>query len=158
MRSYSATRQLPSLRLYDKWFVIAVVSIILFGLLMMASASIVISDKQMEQPFFYLYKQAVYLGIGFFLGGAVLQIEMQYWEKYGSLLLLAGILMLMLVFVPGIGHRVNGSARWIGYGSLTFQVSELVKLIVVLYMAGYLIRRHDEIRSRFSGFLKPMMI
>ncbi len=68
------------------------------------------------------------------------------------------MLLLALVLIPGIGQAANGSARWIGYGSLSFQVSELAKFAVVIYMAGYLVRRNAEIQSQFSGFIKPMII
>jgi cell division protein FtsW len=68
------------------------------------------------------------------------------------------MLMLALVLVPGVGHSANGSARWIGYGPFTFQVSELTKFMVVIYMSGYLVRRNEEIQQKLSGFLKPMLI
>ncbi len=58
----------------------------------------------------------------------------------------------------GIGHNVNGSTRWLGIGPLGFQVSELAKFTIVIYMAGYLVRRNDEIQTQLTGFLKPMVI
>jgi cell division protein FtsW len=125
---------------------------------MMTSASIVISDKQMQQPFYFLFKQLVYLTAGIIAGSIVLRIETTYWQNYGVYLLLLTIILLTLVLIPGIGHRVNGSARWLGIGPLGFQISELAKFAIVVYMAGYLIRRHTEIQSRLSGFLKPMGI
>ena len=159
MRSYSEARQaIETPALYDKWFVFAVFGIIIIGLLMMTSASIVISDKQMHQPFYYLYKQLIFLTLGVILSSMVIQVEIAQWEKHGGYLLLGVLLMLALVLIPGIGHSANGSARWIGYGPLTFQVSELAKFTIVIYMAGYLVRRNREIRTQLSGFLKPMLI
>ena len=68
------------------------------------------------------------------LGSVIMQIEIVYWEKLGGYLLLGVMLMLALVLIPGLGHSVNGSARWIGYGPFSFQVSELTKFaMVVLY-------------------------
>lgn len=159
MRSYSAERQsfLP-FALYDKWFLIAVFSIAIFGLLMMTSASIVVSDKQLHQPFYFFYKQLVFLCLGMVLSAIVLQIEMSFWEKFGGYLLLGVMFLLALVLIPGVGHSVNGSARWVGHGPFMFQVSELTKLTLVIYLAGYLVRRNHEIRTQFSGFLKPMII
>lgn len=157
MRSYhEQTMSTPAL--YDKWFIIAVAGIVLVGLLMMTSASIVVSDKQLNQPFYYLFKQLVFLTLGILIGGAVIQFDLSYWEKLGGYLLLAVMLLLSLVLIPGIGHSANGSSRWIGFGPLMFQVSELTKFSMVVYMAGYLIRRNIEIRTKLSGFLKPMMI
>lgn len=159
MRSYTAVREavMPP-ALYDKWFILAIIGIVVLGLLMMTSASIVISDKQFHQPFYYLYKQLIYLTLGILVGSIVLHIEIAQWEKHSGYLLVSVMLLLALVLIPGIGHSANGSARWIGYGPLTFQVSELTKFTLVIYMAGYLVRRHAEIQSRLSGFLKPMLI
>src|SRR5690606_28263323 len=64
----------------------------------------------------------------------------------------------ILVLIPGIGRTVNGARRWIALGPLTVQASEFVKLTVIVYLAGYLVRRHDEVRSRWSGFMKPMAV
>lgn len=158
MRSISATHQAVAPALYDKWLVFAVLCILGLGLLMMTSASIALSDKQIHQPFYFLFKQLIFLTLGVLIGSIILQIEMLYWEKVGGYLLLGVMFMLALVLIPGIGHSVNGSARWIGYGPFSFQVSELTKFIVVIYMAGYLVRRNMEIQSQLSGFLKPMMI
>lgn len=159
MRSYSATRSaLAPPAFYDRWLVFTILCIVGLGLLMMTSASIVISDKLMHQPFYFLYKQLIFLTLGVLLGSLVLQIETTHWEKRGGVLLLGMLLLLALVITPGFGHSVNGSARWIGYGPLTFQVSELTKFVVVIYMAGYLVRRNTEIQSQLSGFVKPMVI
>lgn len=159
MRSYSSfQKEYAAPAPYDRWFVIAIVCILMLGLLMMTSASIVISDKSLNQPFYFLFKQLVYLAIGVAAGSVVVQIPMEYWEKYGGYLLLAVMLMLALVLIPGIGHRVNGSARWLGIGPLGFQVSELAKFSMVIYMAGYMFRRNDEIREQLSGFVKPMVV
>jgi len=143
---------------HDKWLIIAFVTILAVGLLMMTSASIVVSDKQMHQPFYFLIKQLVMLTAGMIIGVGVLQIEIAQWEKHGTQLLLGVLLLLSLVLIPGIGHTVNGSARWIGIGPIGFQVSELAKFAIVVFMAGYLVRRNDEIQTQLSGFLKPMGI
>ncbi len=158
MRSYTATDRLTIPALYDKWFVTALIAIVALGLLMMTSASIVVSDKQYHQPFYYLYKQLIFLTLGIFLGSFVLKVKIEYWEKIGFYLLGGVILALFLVLIPGIGHRVNGSARWIGIGPLGFQVSELTKFTIVVFMSGYLTRRNAEIQYQFSGFVKPMAI
>ncbi len=158
MRSYSEAQQAVAPALYDKWFIFAVMSIVVFGLLMMTSASIEVSDRLMHQPFYFLFKQLILLTVGVMIGGIVMQIDIIYWEKLSGYLLLGVMLMLALVLIPGVGHSINGSARWIGYGPLTFQVSELTKFMTVMYMSGYLVRRNIEIQHELSGFLKPMLI
>ena len=125
---------------------------------MMTSASIVISDKQLHQPFYYLIKQLIYLTMGVAIGSFIVKVEIATWEKLSGYLLLAVMLALALVLIPGLGHSVNGSSRWIGIGPLGFQVSELTKFAIVVYMAGYLVRRHDEIQTQLSGFIKPMAV
>jgi cell division protein FtsW len=126
--------------------------------MMMTSASIVVSDKLLHQPFYFLFKQLIFLTLGILLGSIILQIDLSYWEKLGGYLLVGVMLLLALVLIPGLGHSANGSARWIGYGPFNFQVSELTKFTVVIYMAGYLVRRNNEIQYQLSGFLKPMLI
>lgn len=160
MRSYSAAQgETAPPAPYDIWFILTVLCILCVGLLMMTSASIVISDKSLQQPFYFLFKQLVYLAIGVAIGGVVVaQLNMDFWEQHGGNLLLCVMLMLALVLIPGIGHRVNGSARWLGIGPLGFQVSELAKFSMVIFMAGYLVRRNAEIQHELSGFVKPMAI
>jgi cell division protein FtsW len=143
---------------YDRWLVAVVVTIVLFGLLMVASASIEVSEKQMHQPFYFLYRQLLGLLIGIICGYVVVQFKIEYWQKIDTFLLLGVMFLLGLVLVPGVGHSVNGSARWIGYGVLRIQVSELAKFAMVIYLAGYLFRRNTEIRTQFRGFLKPISI
>lgn len=158
MRSSISSETLAPPSLYDKWFVVAVICIVSLGLLMMTSASIVVSDKMYHQPFYFLFKQLILLTVGVLLGSVIVKVEIAQWEKIGGYLLVAVMLALALVLIPGIGHRVNGSARWIGYGPASFQVSELTKFIMVVFMAGYLVRRNHEIQTQFSGFMKPMLI
>jgi cell division protein FtsW len=143
---------------YDLWFIATVLALLAFGLLMVASASIVVSDHQLHQPFYFFYKQLIYLVIGVVLGSIVVQFEMEFWEKTGGMVLVSVMVLLALVLFPGIGHSVNGSTRWIGLGPVGIQVSELAKIAVVIYMAGYLYRFNSDIKVNFIGFVKPMAV
>lgn len=143
---------------YDRFFLVLVVCLLAIGIVMVASASMVISERQYHQPFHYLVRQLLYLGIGFIAILVIVRIPIEFWRKMSGLLLLATLLLLMLVLVPHIGRSVNGSRRWLAFGPFSLQVSELVKLVVVLYMAGFLVRREAEIRNRISGFIKPMVL
>ncbi len=143
---------------YDRWLLMVVGALMSLGLLMVASASIVISDKLLNQPFYYLYRQMIGIILGVLVGSIVVQFKISTWEKLGGLFLVSVIVLLALVLLPGIGHSVNGSSRWIGYGPFRMQVSELAKLAAVMYLAGYLFRRNVEIRTHLTGFLKPMGI
>ncbi len=143
---------------YDRWLIILIASILGFGLLMVASASITVSELQLHQPFYYFYRQAIFLMLGIAIGSVVVQFEVAVWEKISGYLLIGVMFLLFLVLIPGIGHSVNGSMRWIGFGPAGMQVSEMAKFAVVVYLAGYLIRQHAEIKTRFMGFVKPMGI
>lgn len=154
--TYSARRALTPPAPYDRLFIYIVISLVAFGLLMVASASIMVSDQQLHQPFYYFYRQLAYLVLGTMLGSLVVQFNIQYWDKISGSLLTGVLLLLALVLLPGIGHAVNGSARWIGLGPIGIQVSELAKLAMVIYIASYLVRRNQEIKSSLGGFLKVM--
>lgn len=143
---------------YDRWLLLIILCLMSIGLLMVASASIMVSDQLTHQPFYYFYRQLIFLTVGIILGSIVVQFEIAVWEKLELPLLLIVLVLLSLVLVPGIGHVVNGSARWIGLGVFSIEVSELAKFVAVVYMAGYLVRHNLEIKTAFSGFLKPMGI
>jgi cell division protein FtsW len=83
---------------------------------------------------------------------------MQVWRSIGPLMLLAGLGLLFLVLLPGIGYEVNGSRRWVRFGILNLQVSEPARLCFIIYLSGYLVRRNKDLRENFGGFLKPMLL
>lgn len=149
---------LKPMPLYDRWLLFAAIVIVALGILMVASSSIVISERLHHQSFYYLTRQLFFLTIGCFLGFIVLRIEIRAWEKLSPLLLLGSFLLLILVLVPGIGRSVNGSMRWIGFGFIGGQVSEIAKFCLIVYLASYLVRHQQEIREQLSGFIKPMII
>lgn len=142
----------------DRWLLVAVVFLIGLGVLMVGSASISIADKQMGEPFYYFIRQLIYAGMSVFLALLVMRIDLGVWERNGVLLLAFGFALLVLVLIPGVGREVNGSMRWLPLGFANMQPSELVKLFVVVYISGYLVRHADEVRSAASGFMKPMLV
>ena len=162
MTSRSATMPFPArLRTklqIDPVLLTIVLALLLGGLVILASASISISDKTYGNPFFYVQRQMIAALIGAVAGGCCLLIPMQVWRSLGPLLLLAGLALLVLVLVPGIGYEVNGSTRWVRIGFLNLQVSEPARLCFVLYLAGYLVRRNKALREQFVGFLRPMLV
>lgn len=143
---------------YDKWLILLIATLVGLGLLMVASASIMVSDHQLHQPFYFFYKQLIFLLIGIALGSIIVQFDMATWEKMSGPLLVTVMVFLALVLIPGIGHSVNGSMRWIGIGPIGVQVSETAKFAVVIYIASYLVRKQQEISTTFMGFVKPMAL
>ena len=146
------------MKLYDRYLVASVTALVCMGLLMVASASMVISDRTFGEPFYFLLHQTVFLVAGVLFSWFLFRFSMDQWQKISAQLLLLSLLLLSLVLIPGLGHEVNGSMRWIGIGPLGIQVSEFAKLAMIIYLASYLVRRHDEVKNRMRGFLKPLLV
>jgi len=141
----------------DPVLAIAFISLLSIGVIMVASSSISVADRNFSNPFYYLQRQLLFVVMGLFAALTVFKIRLAQWEKSGVLLLIFALFLLAIVLVPGIGKTVNGSTRWLPLGVFNLQVSELVKLFLIIYVAGYLVRHGDAVRSSLWGFLKPML-
>lgn len=138
---------------------LAIVTTLLFGgLVILASASISISDNTTNDPFFYVSRQAVAALLGGAAGFVCLFVPIRFWMSTGPLMLLIAFALLLVVLVPGVGYSANGSTRWIRLGVLNLQASEPARLCLMIYLAGYLVRQNKSIREQFSGFLKPIAV
>jgi len=142
----------------DKQLLLLALFLLCLGLIMVGSTSTSIADKNLNDPFYFFWRQLGYALIGLLSAAMVLRIPMTFWQKSGPSLVLMSVVLLLMVFVPGLGREVNGSQRWILLGPISVQVSEFVKLFVVIYMAGYLVRHHGEVRTRAAGFLRPLAL
>jgi len=128
------------------------------GLVMIASASTEVAAVNVGSPLYYMLRHLIYLVIGLGAGAVVLLVPLETWQRLSGMALLAAFALLVLVLVPGIGREVNGSMRWIGFGAFNVQPSEIAKLFVVVYLAGYLVRRQAEVRESWAGFFKPFVV
>ncbi|MBZ0072667.1 MAG: putative lipid II flippase FtsW [Gammaproteobacteria bacterium] len=135
-----------------------VLCLLALGLVMVTSASVSMADRQFGQPFYYGLRQAVYLLVGLGAAALVFGIRMAHWARAGVPVLLLALGLLAVVLVPGVGNTVNGATRWISLGPVNLQVSEPAKLLLLIYLAGYLVRHGEEVRSKVSGFIKPMAV
>ncbi|MCU7814378.1 MAG: putative lipid II flippase FtsW [Candidatus Thiodiazotropha sp. (ex Lucinoma kastoroae)] len=142
----------------DWWLLGAAVLLLCFGLVMVSSASMTVGDRLAGSPFFYVYRHLFAMLLGVVSGLLMFRVPMEQWQKMGPLLVFIGMLLLLMLLVPGIGKTVNGATRWIPLGVFNLQSSEFMKLFMVLYMAGYLVRRQDEVAHSFWGFAKPMLL
>lgn len=140
----------------DLYLLGAAVALLGLGWVMVGSASIALADNRFDQPTYYLWRQGVFLLMGLGVAFCVGQIRLVFWEKVGPALLLVGLILLLLVLIPGIGVEVNGSRRWLDMGPIRVQPSEPVKLIMVIYLAGYLVRHDYEVRTTLKGFFFPV--
>ncbi len=141
----------------DPVLTIAFISLLTIGIIMVASSSISIAERNFSNPFYYLQRQLIFVAMGLIAALTVFKVRLALWEKSSMALLILALLLLVLVLVPGLGKSVNGSTRWLPLGLINLQVSELAKLFVVVYVSGYLVRHGDAVRNSLSGFLKPMM-
>ncbi|NOR37330.1 MAG: putative lipid II flippase FtsW [Woeseiaceae bacterium] len=135
-----------------------VLVLLLGGFVILASASITISDNATGNPFFYLERQLVAAAIGLAAGLFCLFVPMHVWQTLGPLLLLVGLALLVVVLVPGVGYEVNGATRWVRFGVMNLQVSEPARLCLLIYLAGYVVRQQKALREQFVGFLRPMLV
>lgn len=144
--------------LYDKWLILAIVGLIIIGLMMVSSSSVMISTKYYHQPFHFLLRQVAYLFIGVLVALVIIRTDSSVWEKYSVPILLGCLFLLIIVLIPGIGRIVNGSRRWLAFGPIGIQVSELAKVTMIFYLSGYLVRQHQLVNQSIIGFIKPMII
>ena len=128
------------------------------GIVVVASASISIADQMTGDPFYYLRRQVLFLGMGLAGAFVLYQIPTEVWERSGFAFLVLGLFLLLVVLFPGVGREVNASVRWIAFGPFHLQVAEPARLCLVLYVAGYMVRRRDELAHSFSGFFKPVLV
>lgn len=138
---------------FDYWLLFVVTALTLFGLLMISSSSVVISFERFGANWYYLSRQAIAVLVGMVALAISANIDYRFWRKIASPLMAISLVLLVLVFIPGIGLKLSGASRWINLGPVLFQPSELVKLTFVIYLAAWLERRGESIKHVESGLL-----
>ena len=128
------------------------------GLVMITSASSEVAAVQSGNPLYHMIRHLVYVSLGLGAGVLTMLVPIATWQRMGFLMLIGAFGLLVLVLVPGIGREVNGSMRWIGFSFFNVQPSEIAKVFVVVYLAGYLVRRQQEVRESWMGFFKPFIV
>ncbi|NVK38868.1 MAG: putative lipid II flippase FtsW [Gammaproteobacteria bacterium] len=165
----SATRVAPSTPVWQKldfkqsividhgllWAVIILVSL---GWLMVTSASMDWAQRQFDNNLYISIRHGVYLILGAVTAYVMTYVPLSWIRNMSGALIILALVSLVLVVIPGIGREVNGSMRWVSLGFMNVQPSEFAKLATVLYMASYLERRRAEVQSKWSGFIKPLMV
>ncbi|HEY8586179.1 MAG TPA: putative lipid II flippase FtsW [Rhodanobacter sp.] len=143
---------------FDMWLLVALVGLASVGVVMVTSSSIAVADSQHLGALYFLKKHVLFLAIGLFAAGLAMRTELKLLEKFAFPLLALAFLMLLAVFVPHLGLRINGARRWLNLLVTTFQPVEAVKLILVVYVASYLVRHREHVETRFLGLFKPVMV
>jgi cell division protein FtsW len=153
-RGYQLNQSMP----VDGWLLVPVLLLVAAGLVMVGSSSIAIAESHGVSTYHYLVRHIIYVILGVFLAATFRVIPVAFLKRISRPLMWVSALVLLLVFIPGIGRSVNGSARWISLGFVNFQVVEAVKIMVIIYMAGYLVRKADMVKIRFFDTLKPLLL
>ncbi|WP_395667897.1 putative lipid II flippase FtsW [Rhodoferax sp.] len=156
--SFSATATATQVRRFDQPLVWVTVALLLWGLVMVYSASIAMPDNPRFARYahtHFLVRHMLSMGVGFVAALLAFQIPVQTWERIAPWLFVFSLVLLILVLMPFIGKGVNGARRWIALGVLNFQPSELTKLAVLLYAADYMVRKM-EVKEHFFRAVLPM--
>ena len=133
-------------------------ALLLVGLVAISSASIEYADWHYRNPWFHTQRHLIYLVVAVLCATVVYRVPAQFWLDTGWVWLFVALALLILVLIPGVGREVNGSQRWLPLGPFTLQPSEFAKLAMVIYLAGYMVRREHEVRHHWQGFIKPMTV
>ncbi|HGI5214373.1 TPA: cell division protein FtsW [Providencia alcalifaciens] len=142
--------------LYDRTLVWLAFGLAAVGFIMVTSASMPVGQRLTDDPFYFAKRDVVYLVVAFLLALGVMRVSMATWEKYSFILLMGALAMLAVVLVAG--SSVNGASRWIDIGIVKIQPAEISKFALFCYVSSYLVRKSDEVRTKFFGFVKPMCI
>lgn len=138
-------------------FLLTAAALVGLGVVMVASSSMPIADANYHAPFYYVLRQAAFLGLGLLAMLVLTQIPIEFWGKISRPLLLLSLVLLMILFIPGIGREVNGSLRWIRLGPVGIQVSELAKLCVFIYFAHYCVQHEKALQTEPWAFAKALL-
>ncbi|MBT3513004.1 MAG: putative lipid II flippase FtsW [Nitrosomonadales bacterium] len=158
MKIFSSQKKY-NLPIYDYRLIWTALLLLGIGLVMVYSSSVDVaaaSKSSSYQNHYYLLRQSIYIGLGLFIGYISFQIPIYFWQRMAPYLFIIGLIMLILVLIPGIGREVNGSRRWISLIIVNFQPSEFVKLATIMYASDYVLRKSKQMKTIIKGFL-PML-
>ncbi len=151
--------QRPAMAEYDRSLAWAAFLLVATGLVMVYSASIAIAEGSRftgNNSAYYLIRQSIFLALALFAATLTFMVPVRFWQTSAPWFFLAGMVLLVLVLIPGIGREVKGARRWLNLIVFNFQPSELMKLAAVLYAADYTVRKHAVMKSFKKGLL-PML-
>jgi cell division protein FtsW len=140
----------------DAWLCAAVVMLLLWGLIMVASASVAQAEKMTGDAFYYFYRQVMFALLGIGIGAGVYCVPLIAWARLHLLLYLLAVLLLAAVLLPGIGVEVNSARRWIDVGVFRLQASEPARLALIIFIANYIARRQAPLQHTMRGMLLPL--
>lgn len=139
----------------NKPLLFSVLALIVFGLVMISSAGIIYSETRFGDAYYFFRHQFLYGAIpGLLIMYFIQRVDYRFWKKIAFPLFLASVILLLLVFVPGIGMKVYGANRWINLGPISFQPSEMAKFSLIIYLAAWLESKGERrIQDFYEGFV-----
>lgn len=147
--------------MYDPAYLFAIVAMLGFGLIMVFSASMTYSGMKAQygyDEFYFVKRQAVFVGMGLLMGSVVYQIPLRILEKHAIKLFMFSVALLVLLLFPMIGKTINHSTRWINLMFFSFQPSELIKLAMIIYLANFAVRKADVMHVFNQSFLPVLLV
>lgn len=141
---------------FDSVFLSVLFLVLAIGLVMVTSASIPVAERLYANPLHFTYRHLIYLAIGLIAAYGVMRLPVSFWHNYNMQLLFFALALLLAVLI--LGRNVNGSTRWLALGPINIQAAEPAKLYFFVYLASYLVRRHEEVRENLMGFIKPLIM
>ncbi len=144
---------------YDSVLLLICSTLLAVGYVMVCSASLHLGAQYNADIWHYPVHQLIHIVLGLVVAFGVMRIKMEFWQQASQWLVLLGLLLLGMVLVPGLGVKVNGSVRWLSVGGLfRIQVSEIVKLLSALYIAGYVSRYQQQLTRSVMAMLKALLL
>lgn len=153
-RHKTKEEQIVEPQFYDRFLLLMTLCLMCFGWIMVTSASMPVAEKLYNNEYYISIKHAVFIVISLISMTVVFMLRMEWWRKYNMHLLLIAVVLLVLVLL--VGNTVNGSRRWLPLGVFNLQAAEVAKLFFFSFLAGYMVRQHQQLLDNFYGFLKPL--
>lgn len=141
----------------DHWLLLVAAGLLVFGVVMVASGSVAVAERQVGDMLYYARRQMIFAALGLGAALTMVCVPTRHWSNAGFALLALAIVLLTLVLIPGIGTEVNGARRWIDLGPVNLQASEVARLCLILYLASYLTRHRAQVQNRIRGILRPAL-
>jgi cell division protein FtsW len=156
MQKHDGDTDSKHFRPYDITLVLLAIALLSIGLVVVTSASMPAAERIFNNPFHIAIRHSIYIVLALTAAMITLQIPMRWWRMSNVWLLLLAIVLLVAVLI--VGRTVNGSTRWLVIGPITVQAAEPAKLFFFCYLAGYLVRRYEEVTENIKGFIKPLVV
>lgn len=143
---------------YDGVLFFTWLAIMVYGVIMLASASLPYADFYYHDPLFFFTRQCIFIVVGIILGLCMMFISPYWWYRWRHGIFFAMVIALVIVLIPGVGSTVKGSMRWIRCGFINLQVSECSKLMMILYIAGFITKNYESLQRDYYVFFRPICI